>query len=207
MNLPPISIPIETSIIPFDIPTMFHQPLVHFAIAIPVIILLIEIVNLFVGSKALKVTTAIFLLLLVGILFGAYLTGTTDGKHAIDNGFNAMGELKEHKLIGIYLFYGSIIIFVFKLLELLINRVGFRIFYILLLIGFVASILYQGKEGGELVFEHGANVQITHDDFEEEEESVKVQKVTPTSQTQEDKKQQENTQSQQTKQNEDNTSN
>ena len=179
MSLPQITIPVN---IPFDIPTMLHQPLVHFAIAIPVLVLLVEIVNLFLNNTTLKVTTSLFLLLLVGILFGAYLTGTTDGKHAIDNGFNAISELKEHKLYGIYLFYSSIFVLLIKLLSLAINKVGFKIFYILILIAFNAGILYQGKEGGELVFKYAANVQMQKDEFDEDEdeateESSKVQKT------------------------------
>lgn len=182
MNLPQITIPVN---IPFDIPTMLHQPLVHFAIAIPILVLLVEIVNLFLNNTTLKVTTSIFLLLLVGILFGAYLTGTTDGKHAIDNGFNAISDLKEHKLYGIYLFYTSIFVLLIKLLSLAINKVGFKIFYILILIAFNAGILYQGKLGGELVFEHAANVQMQKDEFDDDEdeateESSKVQKIEKT---------------------------
>lgn len=167
MNLPQISIPVN---IPFDIPTMLHQPLVHFAIAIPVLLLLVEIVNLFLNNTTLKATTSIFLFLLVGILFGAYLTGTTDGKHAIDNGFNAISELKEHKLDGIYLFYASIFVLVIKLISVMVNKVGFNILYILILIAFNAGILHQGKEGGELVFKHAANVQMPKDDFDDDED-------------------------------------
>ena len=174
MNLPQITIPIPENILPFDIPTMLHQPLVHFAIAIPVLVLLVEIVNLFLNNKTLKVATSLFMLLLVVILLGAYLTGTTDGKHAIDSGFNAVSELKEHKLDGIYLFYISIFVLFMKLLSLAINKIGFKLFYILILIAFNAGILHQGKEGGELVFKHGANVQMQKDKDEDQEFEKKL---------------------------------
>jgi len=192
MTLPQISIPVN---IPFDIPTMLHPPLVHFAVAIPVLVLLFEVINIFLKSKSLKIITSIFLFLTIAIFFGAYLAGTADGKAAIDSGtFNAMSELKEHKLLGMYLFYASIGIFVFKLLSLVVNKTGFRIFYVLLLIGFVASVLHQGKEGGELVYKYGANVKVQSDDFDDDEDEdtkapAKVEQ--PAKQKEETKKEEE----------------
>ena len=192
MTLPQISIPVN---IPFDIPTMLHPPLVHFAVAIPVLVLLFEVINIFLKSKSLKIITSIFLFLTIAIFFGAYLAGTTDGKATIDSGtFNAMSELKEHKLLGMYLFYASIGIFVFKLLSLVVNKTGFRIFYVLLLIGFVASVLHQGKEGGELVYKYGANVKVQSDDFDDDEDEdtkapAKVEQ--PAKQKEETKKEEE----------------
>jgi len=177
MSLPQISIPALN--IPFDIPTLLHPPLVHFAIAIPVLIVIAEILNLVINGKGVKIITSFMMFLLIIILFGAYLTGTTDGKTAIDSGFNAVSELKEHKLLGIYLFYGSIFIFVLKLLSLLINRAGYKLFYILVLFGFLAGIIHQGKEGGELVYKYGANVKVQSDEFDDEEDT-KEQKTVET---------------------------
>lgn len=172
MTLPNISIPVH---IPYDIPTMLHPPLVHFAVVIPILVLLFEIVNIFLNSKSLKIITSSLLFLTIIILFGAYLAGTTDGKAAIDSGnFNALSELKEHKLLGMYLFYGSIGVFIFKLLSLVINKTGFRIFYVLILLGFITGIVHQGKEGGELVYKYGANVQVQKDDFDDDEEEKTV---------------------------------
>jgi uncharacterized membrane protein len=179
MSLPNISIPAVN--IPFDIPTLLHPALVHFAIAIPVLVVIAEILNLMIKGRGIKIVSSLMMFLLIVILFGAYLTGTTDGKAAIDSGFNAMEELKEHKLLGIYLFYGSIVIFVLKLLSLVINKTGFRVFYILVLFGFLAGIIHQGKEGGELVYKYGANVQVKSDEFDDDEEietkAVETKKV------------------------------
>jgi hypothetical protein len=44
MQLPQITLPqIE---LPFDIPVLLHPPVDHFAIALPVVILLLELMNL-----------------------------------------------------------------------------------------------------------------------------------------------------------------
>jgi len=169
MNLPVISIPAVN--IPFDIPTLMHPPLVHFAVAIPVLIVIFELFNLFLQNKTIKVITSLFMLLLVGIFFGAYITGTADGKAAIDNGFGAMSELKEHKLIGIYIFYASIGMLLLKLISLLVNKTGFKIFYFLIVLGFTAAVLHQAKEGGELVYKYGANVKAQADEFDDDEEA------------------------------------
>jgi len=161
MSLPNITIPAVN--IPFDIPTLLHPALAHFAIAIPVLIVIAEILNLFINGKGVKIISSIFMFLLIAIFFGMYLTGVHDGKVAMDSGFGALDELKEHKLLGIYLFYASIFVFVLKLISLGVNKTAFKIFYILVLIGFLAGVIHQGKEGGELVYKYGANVKISQD--------------------------------------------
>jgi len=176
MSLPNITIPAVN--IPFDIPTLLHPALVHFAIAIPVLIVVAEFINLFINSKGMKVMTSLMMFLLVVIFFGAYLTGSADAKAATDSGFGAMDELKEHKLLGIYIFYASIFVFILKLISLAVSKAGFKAFYMLVLIGFLAGVLHQGKEGGELVYKHGANVKISDEMDDDEDENI--QKKAPT---------------------------
>jgi len=183
MSLPEIMIPAVN--IPFDIPTLLHPALAHFAIAIPVLIVVAEIFNLFINGKGIKIMSTIFMFLLIAIFFGMYLTGKVDGKAAIDAGFSATGELKEHKLLGIYLFYASIFVFVLKLISLGVNKAGFKVFYLLVLIGFLAGVLHQGKEGGELVYKYGANVKVQSDEFDddEDEEATKKEAEAPSAKT------------------------
>ncbi len=157
MELPALKLPqIE---LPFDIPVLLHPPIDHFVIAIPVLVLLIEIVNLFLKKRAIGVLT--FFLLIVGMLaaVAAYMTGLVDGKEAFDTlSQTGQEELKEHKLLGTYLMITSAVVVIFKLLSALLRKGIVKAFYLLILIVFVAGILKQGKEGGELVYEYGANV-------------------------------------------------
>lgn len=157
MQLPALKLPqIE---LPFDIPLLLHPPIDHFVIAIPVLVLLIEVVNLFLKKRAIGVLT--FFLLILGMLAAAaaYLTGTTDGKEAFDMLTQAgQEELKEHKLLGTYLMIASALVVVFKMLSALLRKGAFKAVYLLILVLFVAGILKQGKDGGELVYEYGANV-------------------------------------------------
>ncbi len=158
MELPAIKIPqIE---LPFDIPLLMHPPVDHFIIAIPVIVLLLEMINIIVKKRTIGVISFILLILTVVAAVAAYLTGNIDGKEAYPLLTEvAQGELKEHKLLGTYLMLASVVVLAFKLLSVMISRGLMKALYLLILILFVAGILKQGKEGGELVYKYGANVE------------------------------------------------
>jgi len=157
MALPAITLPkVE---LPFDIPVLLHPPVDHFMIALPVVILVLELINLMMKKKALSGFSFFLIILTVIVSVGAYLTGLVDGKEA----FPALGEaaksaLTEHKLLGTYLMLASAVLLFFKLLSMLAG--GFmKTLYLLVLIAFVAGIFKQGTEGGELVYKYGMNVE------------------------------------------------
>jgi len=177
MELPAIKLPqIE---LPFDIPVLLHPPVDHFIIALPVIILILELVNVVFKKRAIGVTSFFLLILTVVAAAAAYLTGSVDGKEIYPLlSEAAQGELKEHKLLGTYLMLASVVVLLFKLLSSMINRGLMKALYLLILILFVVGILKQGKEGGELVYKHGANVEQVQtlenelDDLKEELEEL-----------------------------------
>ncbi len=192
MTLPPLDIPF-TLVLPFQIPLLVHPVAVHFAIALPVIILLLELSNMLFKSsieieniefkrRAMSVTSLFLSLLLVAIYFAAFFTGKVDGSESGPLLSSAgQEELKEHKLIGTYLVYASIVLVAMKAFSMLVSRGWAKLLFILLLVGFIAGSLKQGKDGGELVYEHGANVKIvsTHentiDDLTEEFDELTVE--------------------------------
>ena len=158
MELPALKLPAIA--LPFDIPVLAHPPVDHFVIAIPILVLVIEIINLIAKKRAIG--TIAFVLLVIGMVaaVAAYLTGTTDGKEAFDALTQAgQAELKEHKLLGTYLMFASAIVVVFKMLSAMLQRGLMKAVYLLVLIVFVAGILKQGHDGGELVYKYGANVE------------------------------------------------
>ena len=164
MELPSLPFKLPEIPLPFDIPVLAHPPVDHFVIAIPVIVLLLEIINLFAKKKAIGVVSFFLLALSVVATIAAYLTGTTDGKEAFDTLTQAgQTDLKGHKLLGTYLVLASVVVLVFELLSALIQRGMMKGLYLLILILFVAGILKQGKEGGELVYKYGANVERVQD--------------------------------------------
>jgi uncharacterized membrane protein len=158
MELPAITLPkVE---LPFDIPVLLHPAVDHFAIALPVVILLLEIINLVMRKKAISGISFILILLTVVASVGAYFTGLVDGKEA----YPALSEaakaaLSEHKILGTYIMLASGVLLLFKLLAMLTGKGIIKALYILVLIAFVAGIFEQGKEGGELVYKYGMNVE------------------------------------------------
>lgn len=168
MSLPAITIPVE---IPFEVPLLLHPVVVHFAIAIPIIVLVLELFNLYFKRRALNVITVSFLIVLIVIYVGLYITGTTDGKEAYPLLLDAgKEELKEHKLLGIYLVYASLLPVIFKSISLLVMNKWAKIIYLVVLLTFIGISLKQGKDGGELVYEHGANVGAIADSIEKLED-------------------------------------
>jgi uncharacterized membrane protein len=158
INLPAISIP-EIPL-PLEIPEIMHPAIVHFAIAIPVVIFLLEIYNLAAKRRTISAFSLFLLIIVTVAMFGAYLTGSVDGKATWDLlSTDAQGDLKAHKLLGMYLVYASAGLVIFKLLIMLIGKTLGRVFFIFILGTFIAVTLFQGKEGGELVYEYGANIE------------------------------------------------
>jgi uncharacterized membrane protein len=158
MQLPAISLPnIE---LPFDVAVLLHPAIDHFVIAIPVIVLLIELINTIAKRRALSLVSLLLLLLAVVLTFAAYISGVTDGKEAYDMLTpEGQADLKAHKLLGTYILFMSAFVVIVKLLAMALRSALFRALFIVIMFGYIAVILFQGKEGGELVYEHGANVE------------------------------------------------
>jgi uncharacterized membrane protein len=157
MELPVITLPKVD--LPFDIPVLLHPPIDHFAIAIPVVILLLEFYNLFARRKSIGAFSFLLLILTVIVFLGAYLTGSTDGKEAYDL-LTPEGQeaLKAHKLLGTYLLLGTGVVLFFKLLAMT-GKSYFKFFFFVVLLGLIAGTFEQGEHGGELVYKYGANVE------------------------------------------------
>ena len=147
--------------LPFELPLLLHPISVHFLVAIPIIILLLELVNLYLKRPYLNKITASFWFLLIFIFVFAFFAGKTDGSHAFsllsDEG---QKELKEHKQLGMILVYLSLVPFFVKLLSMAIKTRAMQIVYLITLLAFIGGILKQGYDGGELVYKYGANVKM-----------------------------------------------
>ncbi|GEM_PF-577293 len=176
MNLPAIDIPLKLADYGIHLPVHLHPIVVHFAVSLPIILLFIEILNLFMKRRALSITTTLLIFLIAFIFLGAYFTGKADGKEAFAYLSSAgQEELKEHKLLGIYLVYSTAILLLFKLIAFFVKKWWSKALYLLILIGFIAVVVLQGKHGGELVYEYGANVkavQTLEDKVEALEEEI-----------------------------------
>ena len=117
MTLPDITGYIPKVELPFDIPTLVPPYIVHFMVAIPVVILLLEFINLFMKKKAVGGVSFFLLILTVLASAGAYFSGLVDGKETFDVLTQAgKEELAEHKLLGTYLLLASVVVLLFKFL-------------------------------------------------------------------------------------------
>ena len=158
MTLPAITLPkVE---LPFNIDVLLHPAVVHFMIALPVVVLLLELINLIMKKKAIGGISFLLIFLTIFMAVGAYLTGLVDGKEA----YPALGEaaktaLSDHKLLGTYLLIASVVVLVFKFLSAVTGNGIMKSLYLLMLIVFVAGIFKQGQEGGALVYTYGMNVE------------------------------------------------
>lgn len=148
---------LEKIALSLDLSTLLHPVVIHFLMALPVLVLLLELMNLMLKKKAVGGVSFLLIILTVVAAIGAYATGLADGKAAELAEGLAKTELLEHKLLGSYLMLGSVVILLLKLLAMTGNKI-FRGLYLLALIGFVVVMVKQGNEGGELVYEHGVNV-------------------------------------------------
>jgi uncharacterized membrane protein len=154
-DLSQLKIPYE---LPFNMPVGLHSPIVHFAVAIPVIIILLEFFNIFFRKKSLSVFSLFLTLLLATVMIGAYYTGVVDEQEAKNFLINAgKEELNEHKQLGIILVYASLAFVVLKLFFMLFKGAVSRILFLFISLAFTGAILKQGHDGGELVYEYGAN--------------------------------------------------
>jgi len=161
MKLPELTLPKID--LPFDIPVLLHPAVDHFAITLPVIVLLLEFYNLFAKKKSIGGFSFILLVMTVVAFAVAYLTGSVDAKETYDLLAPAgQEELKAHKLLGTYLLFGSVMLLVFKLLSMT-GKAYFKFLFFLVMIAFVAITFKQGKDGGELVYEYGANIEKVKD--------------------------------------------
>jgi len=154
MTLPEIVLP--KVVLPFDIPVLLHPFVVHFLVAIHVVILLLELMNLIMKKKAVGGVSFFLIVLTVFAAIAAYFTGLTDG-HDLVLSDVAKTALQEHKLLGTYLLLASALILLLKLLAMTGNKI-LKGLYILVLIVFVVLLFKQGKEGGALVYTYGFNV-------------------------------------------------
>lgn len=156
MELPNIVLPsIE---LPFTIEALLHPLVVHFMIAFPVMVLFLEIMNILMNKKIISGVNTFLLLLTIIVSVGVYFTGLVDGKEAFSLLTDEAKEiLAEHKLLGIYLILGTVLVFVLKLFSLITGNF-FKVIYIFALFVLVGGLLTQGRQGGKLVYTHGANV-------------------------------------------------
>lgn len=131
MALPIISIPeipLPSSITDF-ISTYLGAYLVHFLVAIPVIVLLLELYNLGTKRRSISLFSLFMLIILLILVVAFYLNGSSE-------------------LITVYLVYASLALLIFKLLFMALRKTIGRVIFTIMLSGFAFVTLMQVNTGG-----------------------------------------------------------
>jgi len=153
MNLPHIDLPQIP--IPMWIPDMMHPCVVHFAIALPFVILLLEIVNLFVKKRTVGIISFVFALLSSATMIASSMTGHIDAELST----YAQNVIESHKVLGEYLVIISLAVVLFKIFSVVIRTGIVKAIYLMILIIFILAIVKEARSGNELVYKNGVNIQ------------------------------------------------
>jgi len=158
MNLPQISLPHIP--IGIDIPHLIHPCIIHMVVALPILILILEIINLFTKRKTVGIVSFFFISLLLFISLIAYLSGSVDAKFAHDSLSSPVWNLIDaHRLLAVYVIYITAILLLFKLLSGIFRNAPMKILMFFTLFILIIAIANSAKRGKSLVYNYGVNVK------------------------------------------------
>ncbi len=145
--------------------THLHAMIIHFPIALLMVGFLSEVIALF--SKKEFFSNAAFYLLLLGALgaSAAYLTGSYAGEGIEEGPLKNPMELHEQAatltlILAIATALFRVVVYYFRY-----NRNWTKWVGIILFVALVGSVARTGYLGGQLVYSHGAGVQLALPDF------------------------------------------
>ncbi|MDQ7068328.1 MAG: hypothetical protein Q9M40_10375 [Sulfurimonas sp.] len=135
---------------------MIHPATAHFAMVLPVVASALGIAYLINRQEVYSKLSSIsifFSALAMGIV---WYTGSQAGPEIYDYLSEAgQHELLEHKELGLYLAVAMGVIFLLKAVGCQTKKFALEALAIVLLLGATATTFLQGKDGGEIVYNHG----------------------------------------------------
>lgn len=145
--------------------THLHAMAVHFPIALLLVGFLFEVISFFYKKDFFKLSA--FYLLLLGTIgtIVSYFAGEAAGDGMEEGTLGKAIELHEQAAT-IALWLTIITALVYTIIHLLKYRKGWlRIIAVILFAGVIGSIARTGYLGGQLVYKHGAGVELALPDF------------------------------------------
>jgi len=138
---------------------MLHPAIAHFAVSLPIISLILGLAYLYKPSELMSKVSSRFFVFAALFMIAAFFSGKSDGSevYALLPG-EARLLLMDHKDLGLYLAIGMAITAIIKFFGCQKKNKKIEIASIVLVALVAMATLYQGKMGGELVYEHGAHV-------------------------------------------------
>ncbi len=140
---------------------VLHPPFVHFVIALPLAALFSQLTYL--GTGNITYSKAAIRIMAFALLtsFFAVFSGIIDAQevmrshHILESGLSV---LSAHKTFGFVVVAILLITTVVKWFAISKGSLSLEKFSVVLIILTIATSLYQGKQGGSLVYEYGAGV-------------------------------------------------
>ena len=150
--------------------THLHAMVVHFPIALLMVGFLFEAISFFYKKEFFRQSA--FYLLILGMLgtVVSYLAGNAAGKGMEEGPLSKAMELHEQAAtISLWLTIVTALVYA-GIYFLKYNRSWLRIIAVLLFAGVIGSIARTGYLGGQLVYKHGAGVELALPDFSNPDE-------------------------------------
>ena len=135
---------------------MLHPATAHFAIALPVVASVFSLIYLFTRSEGMSKVASRTAFVAALAMIAAWYTGNQAGPEIYDYlSPDGQKELLEHKGFGLYLAIGMSVVALLRMAGCRLKNFAIEVVATLLIFAVTAATFAQGKEGGEIVYEHG----------------------------------------------------
>ncbi len=141
---------------------MLHPATAHFAMVLPVVATVFGLAYLVSKSETMSKISARTALVAALAMIGVWYTGSQAGP-LIYGFLDQAGkhELLEHKELGLYLAIAMTVVALIQMAGCKLKKFGLQALGVVLTVAVMAVTFVQGKDGGEIVYEHGKPFQMT----------------------------------------------
>ena len=155
---------------------LFHPPLVHFAIVLPLMALFFQITYSVSNNYIYSQWSARILVVSALVMVAAWYTGGLQGADVYPF-LSEEGQttLKQHKNIGLYLMIATIVLAVLKFVACKARNVVLETIVLIGLLSISSALAYQGLIGGDVVYKYGGGVENHSDGMDCLEEQAEME--------------------------------
>ena len=139
---------------------LFHPPLVHFAIVLPLVALFFQITYSVSNNYIYSQWSARILVIAALVMIATWDTGGQQGADVYPL-LSEEGQttLKQHKNIGLYLMIATIALALVKFIACKARNVILETIVLIGLLSISSALAYQGLIGGDVVYKYGGGVE------------------------------------------------
>ena len=140
---------------------VLHPPFVHFVVALPVVALFSQLT--YMATRNIAYSKAAFRIIAMTMLasFFALYSGMADaqtileGQHILKKGLDILAD---HKTLGIITALLLVVTTLVKWLAISRKSHGIEVLAAFLILTTIATTLYQGRQGGKIVYQYGGGI-------------------------------------------------